>query len=156
MVNGGPQSSNLLKKLFTVHQTNTWENEVESSNLCSRAWVYQEVHLASRVLYSASQQLSWNCASFCAKGACPNEELKANAYALRRLSSPTLKLVNKDSFYIFDLFGHHWISGIVHAYSEYRLTYASDKLIAVSGLVKEMVQLMREGSLAPDEHVPGL
>ena len=114
------------------------------------------MHLASRVLYFASQQLFWNCASFCAKGACPKEELKANAYAFRRLSSPTLKLVNNDSFYIFDLFGHHWTSDIVPAYFEYRLTYASDKLVAVSGLVKDMVQLMREGSLAPDEHVPGL
>ena len=56
-------------------------------------------------------------------------------------------------FDIFDIFGHYWTSGIVPAYSKCRLTYASDKLLAVSGLAKEMVQLMHEGSLAPDEYV---
>ncbi|KAF2869531.1 heterokaryon incompatibility protein-domain-containing protein [Massariosphaeria phaeospora] len=116
--------------------------------LLSRAWVFQERILSPRVLHFGSQELYWECRQTrqCECGhksiAAPWGKRDFESMMIESPSSPT------KSFQLDRITG--WKS-LVQKYSELHLTFAEDRLPAISGLAKRM------GSRMPDaQYLAGL
>lgn len=103
--------------------------------LLSRAWVYQERKLSARVVHFGKEQLYWECeAVFC------SEDGFERPQEARDLKSGSM-VCNHPNL---------WRSVVKH-YSRLSLTYDSDRLPAVSALVKR-IQPYRKG----DVYIAGL
>ena len=88
--------------------------------LLQRGWVVQERILAPRMLYFTSTQVFWECYE---KVAC---EVFPQGYPEQRSNI-------ENYFHKKNLVGPMW-SEVVELYSKCKLTYSSDKLVAISGL----------------------
>jgi Heterokaryon incompatibility protein (HET) len=127
-----------------------WRQNVMETLVIGRAWVCQERFLSSRILYFGVRQLYWECC-----------EVSASEYFPRGLppgvGSPGLKgldphidgarsrkelaLPENPDLDVFSL----W-NPVVSAYSMAKLTYSTDKLVAISGLAARMQQPVFERS----------
>lgn len=96
-----------------------------------RAWVFQELVLAPRTIYFASQQLHWECIS---TRAC---ETFPGSYEKGTLTTPGLPASIWDSSRSSIAF--KW-SGIVDHYSYGRVTFRKDKLVALSGVARRFAR----------------
>jgi hypothetical protein len=114
-----------------------WVQNVTESPLNARAWVFQERLLSPRVLHFGHNQLLWECREWEAAESFPDGVpaiMNSNPDgAIKRRYSQDAK----------------W-SDIVGTYSRTSLTFASDKLVAVSALAKQMKATLN------DEYVAGL
>ncbi|KAF9697875.1 hypothetical protein EKO04_004259 [Ascochyta lentis] len=107
----------------------------DSWPLLKRAWVYQERKLSTRMVHMAKEQLYWECDSaFLSEDGYENDRI----IFLEDLRSP------------MEVPANAWRSAVGH-YSRLKLTYKSDRLPAISALVKRM-QPLREG----DVYVAGM
>ncbi|PNY26804.1 Uncharacterized protein TCAP_03263 [Tolypocladium capitatum] len=118
-----------------------WRQKVMETPLNARAWVCQERYLAPRNLFFGETQLYWECCDCAASETFPvglprgvggmlkSLDPHVTGAALRRghglSDEPEL-----DAFSLWD--------GIVYTYSNGKLTYAEDKLVAISGLASRM------------------
>lgn len=93
-------------------------NETAEAPLLSRAWVFQERHLAPRTLHFHPSELVMECCS----------GLRCECSGLDSFTSNPLR--NFD-----DLSYTSWF-GVVEAFSRLRLTYPSDRLEALTGVAK--------------------
>ena len=122
----------------------TWYECVSQARLMDRGWVYQELSLAKRVVHFADQQLFWECNLFRAsesqpRGRCPHghdydgggDHNRRKESLWGRYSTALSTRSDRQS---------HW-RGIVGHYNQCRLTYATDKLPALSGLAECMAKL---------------
>ncbi|CAK3877547.1 Hypothetical predicted protein [Lecanosticta acicola] len=125
-----PQRYRLIEDLLDL-----WRHEVEDAELNTRGWVVQERLLAPRVLHFGRNQILWECRDQYAAEIYP-EEISPDFWKM-----PT--------HMHFDAPYEDW-SRIVSRYSRCSLTKKSDKLIAVSGLAKQV------GSRLNDEYVAGM
>lgn len=124
------------------------------SHLSKRAWVVQERWLSPRMLHSSSEQITWECRAAIACETLPEF----------RTSEPTAVHLKRDDTdaALFHLLGVTpegvaagrlaltWES-ILSQYSGANLTYATDKLVAFSGIVKAL--MLREPQ---DQYLAGL
>ena len=120
-----------------------WSTEIEDGPLNDRGWVIQERLLAARVLHFGKHQMVWEC---CEKAS--TEILCASTLPGRNHMAPTFKNLNSTlplatnpqeglqpsypkAFWPYIL----W-SQIVEIYSTAKLSYSTDKLVAISGIAK--------------------
>ncbi|KAH6629280.1 heterokaryon incompatibility protein-domain-containing protein [Boeremia exigua] len=96
--------------------------------LLTRAWVFQERRLSARMVHFGKEQLYWECDS-----ALMSEDGREDT---REYLVPTLRSIVPDPV-------EAWRS-VVTQYSALKLTYESDRLPAISALVKRM-QPLRKG-----------
>ncbi|PQE12083.1 heterokaryon incompatibility protein [Rutstroemia sp. NJR-2017a BVV2] len=130
-------------------KSNTWLKEIESSPLNKRAWVCQERLLAQRVLHFGKNQIFWECS---AKTACETfptgspriDLIPGTRESNRRLLDGLRKYKNSKAAgkktelpEIAGLVHSHWWS-FLWSYSRCGITKGEDKLIAISGIAKEM------------------
>ncbi|TRX90230.1 hypothetical protein FHL15_008958 [Xylaria flabelliformis] len=103
-----------------------YDDEVIKAPLSKRAWTYQEFALPQRTLYYTSKQLFWEC-SHC------------------RLSEDNLPQAQRQRPYpILDFeytlepetIAKYWYIGAVQEYSRRKMTFAKDKLVAISALAR--------------------
>ncbi|KAH7035852.1 heterokaryon incompatibility protein [Microdochium trichocladiopsis] len=132
----------------TIVDSNFWRCGVSKCPLNTRGWVLQERLLSPRVLHFARDQLFWECreqsAAECYPDSLPppiRDDVLANFKGLdpawRSNSSQTYGHASDDlAFY-----QRIWNS-IVETYSATRLTFESDKLIALSGVARYFASLM--------------
>ncbi|KAF2818854.1 HET-domain-containing protein, partial [Ophiobolus disseminans] len=102
-----------------------YDSLVHGSPLATRGWTFQEHHLPQRTLYYTSEQLFWECQHRrCSEDNFPIQQdlRKHPVLASKPLSS--------------DAVAELWYLGIVEDYSRRNLSFASDKLVAVSALAK--------------------
>ncbi|KAL8828968.1 MAG: hypothetical protein Q9170_006368 [Blastenia crenularia] len=107
---------------------------INDAPLSKRAWVFQERHLARRIIHFTQNEIVWEC---CAKAPYFASETFPNGTPLRRVfdNKPKLQaggLFNSRSTSpekLYDL----W-EDVCQMYSEKNLSKTSDKLIALSGL----------------------
>ena len=129
------------KCFFEVENCERLRTDIENSELESRAWVLQEIFLAQRVLYFASQGIVWECSSLCAQEGAPSREMIG--YPIKReilhgreglsvSGKETLRSEDAD----YQLY-RKWMN-MVRNYTGRRLTRSSDKLVAISGLAKHI------------------
>ncbi|KAL2073828.1 hypothetical protein VTL71DRAFT_11154 [Oculimacula yallundae] len=100
-------------------------NEVENSSLRMRGWVFQERALAPRTLYLGAYQMLWSCNDSFAAETLPvglGEEKNIDTSLKSAIASATS---DRDAKL------WHWI---VNAYSVTKLTFDSDRLIALAGV----------------------
>ncbi|KLU92593.1 hypothetical protein MAPG_11538 [Magnaporthiopsis poae ATCC 64411] len=143
----------------------TYDSDIRSGELeiLKRAWVFQELTLAPRVLFFAHDELYWQCYDLEGSETMPmgiihSEPLHAVTPLHRRLTE--LHAENNS------LCGDTWCQ-LVKEYSGRRLTRFSDKLVAVAGLAAEFGRVwnnttylaglwnfrLRQGLLwTPEEH----
>ena len=114
------------------HQESVWDcvparrREIfDSSVLSSRAWVFQERFLAPRNLYFGRDELSWECRTNRLYEASPFHYKFAHGETVP-VNTALVNITNSTS---------QWFQ-IVHHYSKGKLTVASDKLTALSGVAK--------------------
>ena len=120
---GGPQP-------FFATDGVTLENDADKSPLNSRAWVFQERILSPRTLHFTKCQAYWEC-----RDSEVQQEIGYSA-GIKRWG------------FVFDLswgpeteFPNAWRE-IVDSYSLRELTYETDRLIALTGLIKRLSMLL--------------
>jgi hypothetical protein len=97
------------------------------SPLLHRGWVLQERILAPRTIHFTSEQLFWECNQTNLCGARPHERWYFGSST--HLTSLRKKPLSKYSWY-----------DIVREYSRCKLTFETDKLVAISGIARAMQQ----------------
>jgi hypothetical protein len=116
-----------------------WDNnilaqELSEAPLYKRGWVFQERHLPPRLLHFGKHQILWQCQELHASESFPQGmPLKQHHISFEALgNAPSLDAAENAVLpqNAFDL----WVQ-IVSGYTKCELTYAQDKLVALSGLV---------------------
>lgn len=102
------------------------------SKLSTRGWVFQERLLSPRTLHFSKHEMAWECRS--------TSECECSANSVRsKQTASILKgfLVEPDRFHSI------WRENIVPSYTSLDLTFKSDRLLAISGLVTAIGQFRR-------------
>lgn len=122
----------LIKSAFDSYNTTyrcypyyLWETNVDSGMMFDRGWFVQEHVLPPRALYFCETSLFWECPTRTAVESVPT------SISMTEDSKPTINFENSDRNY------ETW-KKIIARYSRTNLTFASDKLIALSGLAKKV------------------
>ncbi|KAL8787745.1 MAG: hypothetical protein Q9213_002065 [Squamulea squamosa] len=149
-----PQWAGLKSTTYRVVDFGLWESLVTSAGLNKRAWVVQERLLAPRVLHFGRTQLAWECHEIDACETYPAglPVAQQGAQTMHKGLDPdtdgkTLQSMG-DSQSSPNLHAYHIWNKIVVAYTAGELTVASDKLVAISGLAKNMQTLLQDEYLA--------
>lgn len=126
-------------------------DNVLDAPLNQRAWVMQERHLSPRILHFTSQQIFWECnKSICSETYQKAEPIEffqrpsRSKALLGRVMADQLSLPESPTVRLQGLptkFYELWYS-LVGRYSCGGLTKTTDKLIAVSGIAREIAQCM--------------
>lgn len=132
---------------FELLNLHLWYTHVTRAPLNCRAWVMQERFLSPRILHFAKDQLLWECRELQAAESFPNGIPKAigldtMAKYKRYVEHETAASNNADTKPI-----NIWMD-IAHLYSATKLTFASDKLVALSGIAKKFKQVMGDDYIA--------
>lgn len=143
-----------LKGSFYCVDASLWPKNIGEAPLNRRAWVTQERILSPRVLHFGVQQIFWECHAMEACEAFPSCLPKAPdplTFIVRtglKRKQPSLK--ENDNFLGKELpdLGMDHRDGILGIYTRSSLTRPEDKLIALSGLVKELSLLLNDNYLA--------
>lgn len=103
-----------------------YDAEVGSGPLSKRGWTFQEHVLPQRTLYYTAKQLFWEC-THCRLSEDNFPQIQqVRAYPITDFEY-TLRSEDVASF---------WYSGAVQEYTRRKLTFAKDKLVAISALAK--------------------
>lgn len=126
---------------------------LNSSPLAKRGWVVQERWLSPRMLHFDSEQIFWECRTATACETLPKFSLEQIAAHLKYdVDSPTSEMpygIERDGV-VTGRLAHTW-SFLVSIYSRANLTYATDKMVAFSGLAKAL-----QSQEPQDEYIAGL
>lgn len=106
------------------------EQYVERGTLSERAWIMQERLLSTRILHYTREQLVWQCEHV----SLLEDQLLRYPEKLSDFKHEALSALKQrlDGTEVQDL----WYHEIVKAYTRRKLTYGSDKLIAISALAR--------------------
>ena len=127
---------------FEVSNQESYATDVKYSVLQSRAWVLQEVLLAPRVIYFTPHQWIWECSELCAGHRAPAQHLIGGGrqlFTIRQVSAAQTdsKTDPKSSLHSdYELY-RIWMNS-VNAFTSRKLTQPRDKLVAISGLAKDI------------------
>lgn len=129
--------------VYKVLRSTIWADLVAASPLSRRAWVFQERALAKRTIHFTRTEVLFECQQMCASEVFPRG-LPSNAAAA-------------ESDATFSKRTHHQKTGNWHAlvrmYSQGKLSYSSDKLLALQGLAQ---QYLARNRLRAADYVAGL
>lgn len=142
---------------FYCIDASLWPKNIGEAPLNRRAWVTQERILSPRVLHFGEQQIFWECHAREACEAFPSGLPRAPdpltfivRTGLKRLQPSVRENVNILSEGSTDLGmdGYEYWDAILDIYSRSSLTRPEDKLIALSGLAKEISLILNDNYLA--------
>lgn len=146
-----------LKGSFYCVDASLWPKNIGEAPLNRRAWVTQERMLSPRVLHFGVQQLFWECHAMEACEAFPSGLPKTPdpltfivRTGLKRMQ-PSIRPnhnVSSRGFAGLEMDGYEYWDGILDIYTRSSLTRPEDKLIALSGLVKEISLLLNDNYVA--------
>jgi hypothetical protein len=124
--------ANACTKLYDFVEAYEYERAVPELHLASRAWVLQERLLAPRTLHFGRKDLFWECKT---KDACESFPEKLPDLWYWKYSQEKQPLDTS------------WHT-IVEIYTRCNLTYGSDKLVAISGIAREIQGKSKDQYLA--------
>jgi hypothetical protein len=162
--NWGSSVGNVLDSLTrcTIIDVSFWEDLVEQAPVNQRGWVMQERMLCPRVLHFCKDQIAWECREFqyaegypeelptwrkklsdivdegLFKGIEKRDENRLRKIRLKGLPDPDRDL---EDLHIFELWKR-----VVEVYSKTKLSYSSDKLIALSGIARKFSEMFPRDS----------
>ncbi|KAI1460119.1 HET-domain-containing protein [Annulohypoxylon moriforme] len=132
-----------LRLYLAPHEEYAWEDGLSDEPLLRRGWVVQERVLSQRVLYFGSRQVFWECYE---TPCCETHPKLMHGYSSRKAKTdpkyvwkPLLDrpytgiLEQNDTAQLFS----EWYS-FLETYTKCELTEPKDKLVALSGIVKDM------------------
>lgn len=132
--------------MYKILRSTVWHDLIDSSPLAKRAWCFGERCLAKRTLHFTRTELLWECQQMCCSEVFP-KGLPAT------MSAPA----GQDGVEFFNKRTHHQRHGnwhqLVKLYSRGRLSYTSDKLLAVASLAR---QYMVRNRLRETDYICGL
>ena len=139
----------IVDGVYKVLRSTVWRDLVDSSPLSKRAWVFQERCLAKRTLHFTRNEVLWECQ----QASCSEVFPKGLPADLTSQSSPS----DQSRYSPFNKRYFHQRTGnwseLVRMYTRGRLTYSSDKLLAMSGLAR---QYMTRNRLRDPDYIAGL
>ncbi|KAK5677974.1 hypothetical protein LTS10_009858 [Elasticomyces elasticus] len=140
LVEPSAASGNMSHSYYLVLQD--YKKDVSESKLWGRAWVYQEIWLAPKILFLSNEQLTYRCKEGLASETFPGWEPDA-------LRGKRKSRNDQDPEMTASGLTHADWDNVVERYSQCELTYASDKIIAISGVAKVFQRSLQ------DEYVAG-
>jgi hypothetical protein len=131
---------------YKVLRSTIWHDLVDIAPLSKRAWVLQERCLAKRTLHFTRNELLWECQQMCCSEVFP-KGLPAT------MGTPA----TSEGKEYFNKRVHHqrhgnWVQ-LIRMFSEARLSYSGDKLLALEGLAR---QYMTRNRLRATDYCMGL
>jgi hypothetical protein len=135
---------------YVIIDNTQWSASVEDSPLFHRGWVVQERLLCSKIIHFCKDQLFWECrtAAYCetrpdeSESTAPlfktDDELAATV-----IGGETTSIQQERSGRLY----RQWYK-VVENYSSSKLTFANDKLIAISGMAKMFQQQLGDDYVA--------
>lgn len=149
---------------YCISNSAFWRHGVNRAPLNTRAWVLQERVLAPRTLHFGADQVYWECNE---KNACETFPDGVPASMIDETDTPRIQAAEDASAdgdgARLRCFSEEWFgllrpdpamkyydmwSNTVTAYTRCHLTYGTDKLIALSGVVKQFQDLLQDEYLA--------
>lgn len=144
---------------YYLYDSAFWRHGMTRAPLNTRAWVVQERVLAPRVLHFGSHQVYWECNEMNACETFPDgvpddlifEEPRfkgqrpaIDGTRLRCFSAEWYGLLGADT----ELNAYDIWCNVLQTYTRSNLTKEEDKLVAISGVAKDMQQLLNDEYLA--------
>ena len=141
---------------FDVHNYESYETDVKNSVLESRAWVLQEVLLAPRIIYFTPHQWIWECSQICASHRAPTQNLIGDRRQFFNTGACSVTQTGSKTELEFSLHSDYelyriWMNS-VNAFTSRNLTQPRDKLVAISGLAKDI----HARFISKDKYIVGL
>lgn len=122
---------------YCVSEYHNWWERISDSELNRGAWALQERVLAPRVLHLGLEQVAFQCCSdaVCERLPCGDATIRHDTVVLTSLKRFVLNARNGNLSYLTpeNVF-RNW-NQVVRASSQGQLTVATDKLVALSGLI---------------------
>lgn len=144
---------------YNILIDDSWDCYVYNAPLFSRGWVLQEHLLSPRIFYFGRHELFWGCGTLRANESRPFEFLTRWVGAKQPKTLDAEKAVaqvfgfvnenGRSNSHLCKQFLPHPYSlwqVILEAYSQLDLTVSNDRLVAVSGLAREVHQLIPENT----------
>ena len=131
-----------IEALYIVpSQKDLWLHSVESSPLNRRAWVLQERLLSSRIVYYTRTQLFWECreSKACETSPAPVPKMHTEWDGSLTYLEMSHELYGPN----FEPWHRHW-PDIVEKYTDTSRTKLEDKLVAISGLAREIESITKD------------
>ncbi|KAJ4369113.1 hypothetical protein N0V83_006197 [Neocucurbitaria cava] len=180
------EPQHILARYMETADSLRFEADVEGSTWNSRGWTLQERHLARRIVHFSRTQIFWECRrgieSECGQRIIrlpfsitpaygpedsPDEESSENTSSQcasdKTSRSDEIGSSSSDSAYVDEdeLIAtrtrlYLWWFQVLGDYSRRNLTYASDKLPAISGLARELNTNHLEITQSEDQYLAGL
>jgi hypothetical protein len=132
--------------MVSLDDSNTTNPNVKAGPLATRGWTLQERMLSSRILYFTDRELVWECKSalLCE---CQGPQVKERRSLVSINVLEDLASKRRD-------FGDVW-ARIVENFSLRNLTWESDKLPALTGLINRMDGIYQSAFGSPSSHILG-
>ena len=132
-----------------------YSNDVCRSVLNERAWVLQERLLAPRMVNFTDKQIWWECRSLTASEGYPKGYVERDPLHYWSLTThQEVPGIDREEGRMF-LLCFIW-DRIVEEYTKRKLTYNSDKLVALSGLAREAQMIYGVGQRGRDDYFAGI
>lgn len=139
-----------VRNRLSFHRTSTYlQNDRDDFPLYFRAWAFQERLLARRVIEYAPEELRWECKAG-SKCECGSFDLESQHAGYLRSMQPQTSIkseYHKSKLGDIDELRNSWAS-IVQVYSQLRLSFARDRLPALSGIAQDTQHDQEERYLA--------
>lgn len=138
--------------LWTIHnKTPSFDQQIRHTTLASRAWCLQEKQLARRTLHFGSYQVIFECKErYQYETQRPSDKLGEGRLDIQMLYWMLVGFRGRNDIVLKQLVGsvltRTWLQ-IVEDYSKRKLTFESDKLLALQGLAQYVTDLTRDGYL---------
>ena len=122
-------------------QKDLWEHSVELSPLSRRAWVLQARLLSPRTLHYKKTQLFWECreSKACESSPHPYPKNQIHPFYSPRYMDSRHELFGLNA----DPLHQHWPE-IIEKYTDTLLTKLEDKLVAISGLARQVYSITKD------------
>jgi hypothetical protein len=146
----GPSHDSAGTTSWVLTPWDMWSHAIEQATLNKRGWVLQERILSPRVVHFAEQQVFWDCREFRAcesfsRGALPDAKSPNDYSAVKQLvPGRTSEEYQNQSAYMKS---QYW-NLLVTRYALCELTFSTDKLIALSGIAREVHRVVSSEYLA--------
>jgi hypothetical protein len=145
-----PVPITIRKTEYMLVWNSFWYSGIDDSHLMQRGWVFQEHWLCSRMIHFSDEQVFWECRSGLACEIHPAIlSQPEDIYTLFKDLDSELRAIGartnederrKHALQLWD--------NLINRYSSRKLSFDKDKLVAISGIAKEIQAILQDHYIA--------